>query len=393
MKDFRYTTDPEEAEIESILKARKRKIAKQQVIFSLIFAGILAVIALYFGRKIVYVEFDGYLDTDFNDIRAVDDFFVLDVYKTSGDIIMPGDTMFSYIYLSNFSNQEDISEEADIIQRNRSMWMQYRLAREDITLVRTRIRELKRQLSVEDHNISFGLNGNEHKLRLEKELAEAEEELKVAQRKLQVLLGAAQETGEVLKDVEINGMMVRFEHLRNRELIRKTGLVRYYVSTDTMVITKNFLPDLSLALKGESIIQTQAFDLHSNDLSVVGYIPVDEMEHVNRNTRVDVRITDDISFSAHVRILGVRTEEIPEALRNKLSRDTRAVVVEFSPDPDQTIPFWTLVKYIPVTIRVNRWEKQVKTKSDYIPFNTSGGVVIDSLKLEKRPLWNENNTR
>ena len=45
MKDFKYSTTQQEVEIESILKQRKRKIAKQQIIFSLILTCILAVVA------------------------------------------------------------------------------------------------------------------------------------------------------------------------------------------------------------------------------------------------------------------------------------------------------------------------------------------------------------
>ena len=95
MKDFKYSTTQQEVEIESILKQRKRKIAKQQIIFSLILTCILAVVALYFVRKIVYTDFDGYIDTDFNDVRAMDDLFVMEVYKDIGDIVVPGDTLFS----------------------------------------------------------------------------------------------------------------------------------------------------------------------------------------------------------------------------------------------------------------------------------------------------------
>ena len=152
MKDFKYSTTQQEVEIESILKQRKRKIAKQQIIFSLILTCILAVVALYFVRKIVYTDFDGYIDTDFNDVRAMDDLFVMEVYKDIGDIVVPGDTLFSYVYLTNFKEQEYIGSEPDIISQNRHLWVQYNLARQDIDVLRVRITELKRQLVIENHN-------------------------------------------------------------------------------------------------------------------------------------------------------------------------------------------------------------------------------------------------
>lgn len=384
MKNFKYSTTQQEVEIESILKQRKRKIAKQQIIFSLILTCILAVVALYFVRKIVYTDFDGYIDTDFNDVRAMDDLFVMEVYKDIGDIVVPGDTLFSYVYLTKFKEQEYIGSEPDIISQNRHLWVQYNLARQDIDVLRVRITELKRQLVIENHNISFGLNNNEYKLKLEKELAEAKEELKVLQRKLRVLKQAAGETETTVKNSTINGQILRFEHVRQKEMMKNSRLLRYSVAADTSVVTKIWIPELVTVLKGENIIQTQSFDLHRNNLSVVGYVPTDQMHKITRNTQVEVIINDDISFSAHVDLLGTRTEVIPEALRNKLSKDYMAIVVNFSVDPDQILPFWALVKHVPVTIRIHNFRKENKTRPDYIPFNTSYGVITDSLNIFKK---------
>lgn len=384
MKDFKYTTAQKETEIESILKQRKRKIAKQQLVFTLILAGIVAVVVMYFARRIIYTDFDGYINTDFNDVRAMDDLFVMETYKEIGDIVVPGDTLFSYVYLTNFKEQEYIGSEPDIISQNRNLWIQYNLARQDVDVLRVRIAELRRQLAVEDHNISFGLNDNEYKLKLEKELAESEEELKGLQRKLRVLRQAAGETEEAVGNSKVDGKILRFEHVRKKDMMKKGGLLRYSIAVDTSVVTKVWIPELVTVLKGENIIQTQSFDLHRNNLSVVGYIPVNQMHKINRNTQVEVIINDDISFSAHVNLLGTRTEVIPEALRSKLSKDYMAIVVNFSIDPDQILPFWALVKHVPVTIRVHNLRKEKKTKVDYIPFNTTSGVVIDSLDISNK---------
>lgn len=111
MRDFKYNDIYEDARIESILKERKHKIARQQVIFSAILLCILAVIGMYIIRHVVYTEFDGYLDTELNNIRAMEDLFIVDTYHDVGDAVMPGDTLFSYIHLSHFRGQENFNAE------------------------------------------------------------------------------------------------------------------------------------------------------------------------------------------------------------------------------------------------------------------------------------------
>ena len=58
---------------------------------------------------------------------------------------------------------------------------------------------------------------------------------------------------------------------------------------------------------------------------------------------------------ANVHLLGARTEEMPKELRNSLSRDYRAVIVEFKPEDGQEIPFWSIVNGVPVTVRIDKF--------------------------------------
>ncbi len=379
MKNFKYSSVYEEQEIKSILKERKKKIAKQQLTFTIIFLLIVGALIMYIARKTIYTEFDGYMNTEYNNVRAMDDLFFVAAYKDVGDIVYPGDTLFSYVHLSNFLSHENVFNEPDIVVRNREWRVQYDLARQDIEVMRVRIKELKRLLEVESHNISFGLSDNATKLKLEKDLAEAEEELKARQRKLYVMLQAAKETEDLIDRSHRDNGAIRFEHVRNKEMMKEMGLIRYSKAVDTAVVSKLWVPELVTVFKKEPIIQTQSFNLHRNNLSVTCLVPVNDMDEITRNTVADIIINDDISFKAHVSLLGTRTEEIPEHLRSRLTKDRMAVVVHFAVNPDQVVPFWTLVKNIPVTIRINKFEKEVKYRADYLYYNTTTGVVADSL--------------
>lgn len=172
---------------------------------------------------------------------------------------------------------------------------------------------------------------------------------------------------------------LHIQDMRNIELMKKLNLIRYSMAVDSGIVTKVHTPGLTLALRGEPIMTTQSFNLAHNNLSIVAYVMPDQMRHINRNTQAEVIVNNDVSFSASVLMLGTRTEELPTQLRSTLSQNHTAVVVVLGPDPDQIIPFWCLVKNIPVKIRINNFKKYEHEKKDYMLFNTSSGLIHSTM--------------
>lgn len=378
MREFSFSSEERQNDIESILKERKRKIATQQIVFTIILLAILIIIGLWIGKNIIYTEFDGYINADLNTLRHADDIYVLEVNKNVGDFVAPGDTLFSYVYSHIFYSHESTDSEPTVVVQNRNMRVDYGLARQDLEVLKVRIKELKKQLETEDHNIRFGLSDNLKKMKIEQELAEAEEQYNAQRRKLGVLWNALDQTKQAVKKAyNSESGFLRVQDMRNVELMKELGLVRYSIAVDSGIVTKVYVPELILVLRGEPIISLQSFDLHRNNLSVVTYVMPREMKHINRNTRAEVIVNDDVSFTASVLMLGTRTEEIPGELRSTLSRDHTAVIVVMGVDTGQVIPFWTLVKNIPVRIRINNIESKMQEDevTDYMMFHTTHGLI------------------
>lgn len=378
MKEFSFSAEDRQNDIESILKERKQKIATQQIVFTLILLGILIIIGLWIGKNILYTEFDGYINADLNTLRHADDIYVLEVNKNVGDFVAPGDTLLSYVYSHIFYSHESTDSEPTVVVQNRNMRVDYGLARQDLEVLKVRVKELKKQLETEDHNIRFGLSDNLKKMKIEQELAEAEEQYNAQRRKLGVLWNALDQTKQAVKKTYNNNSgFLRVQDMRNVELMKELGLVRYSIAVDSGIVTKVYVPELTLVLRSEPIISLQSFDLHRNNLSVVTYVMPREMKHINRNTQAEVIVNDDVSFTASVLMLGTRTEEIPGELRSTLSRDHTAVIVVMGVDTGQVIPFWTLVKNIPVRIRINNIKSKMQEddEADYMMFHTTHGLI------------------
>jgi hypothetical protein len=376
MKDFHFTTEREQAEIEKILQQRKKTQSKQQALFMSIFVFIIIIIALYCVRKVMYAEFNGYVVVHNVRFRASEDIFVHDIYKHNGDLVRPGDTIYSYVSLDWFHEIGNINTESEIIVKSRDLKVQYGLAYQNLEVLRAKMKELQRQIDLEDHNIRFGLSDNVHKLQLEREYKETEEELKALQRRLQVLKKAIDESREAVERLGEVTSGFTIQNVRNKQRMKELDLVHYAIAADSGLVTHNWISELSLVLRGEDIIETQSFDLEKDNVYIMAYVTPDRAKYINRGFKATVVVNDDVEYTATVVSMGARTEPIPEAYRNNLSKDHIAAIAVLRIDHGQKIPFWSLVNGMPVLIRFNNKDYDKVNPEEYLLLKSPKGLEI-----------------
>lgn len=388
MKNFHFTTEHKQAEIEQILWQRKKKIAKQQLFFLTIFIFIVFVVILYCIKKVLYTEFDGYVVVHNVRFRASEDIFVHDIYKHNGDLIKPGDTIYSYVSLGWFHEIGDINSESEVVVKSRDLKLQYGLAYQNLAVIKTRLQEIKRQIDLEDHNIRFGLSDNVHKLNLEREYKETEEELKSQQRKLYVLKNAIDESKNAVDRLNsVNNSGFTIQDVRNKKKMKELGMVHYTIAADSSLVTKNWISELSLVLRGEDILETQSFDLEKDNVYVMAYVTPKRAKYLNRGFKATIIVNDDVEYTATVVSMGARTEEIPEAYRNDLSKDHIAAIAVLRIDDKQEIPFWSLVNGMPVIIRFDNRDYKEVSPEEYLQLTTPRGLKIP--EAVKNHLYNK----
>lgn len=380
MRNFQFNENQalEDQRIESIIQQRKRKLKRQQTLFVLFLTFILMAFGYYLYTKIAYTDFDGYIQTHYKHYRAKGDLYLYKLYKRVGDIVVPGDTLYSYMFLDNILNSNSLRNEATVVTNDRSMRLQAGVAAQDLSVLRVKINELKKQIKLEDHNIQFGLTDNSHKMDLQRQLAEAEAQLNALLQKLEVYDMIGTEAADALKrsaaDERYRREDIRLAIKKERES------VHYAMATDTGVVTRVFFEGEEPVFKAESIVQTQSANLQTNRMNIIAYVSTDDMGKLNNHTRAEVIVNKDIRFPAHVKMLGARTEALPTELRNTLSRVYTAVVVIFEPDAKQNIPFWAVIDKIPVVIRVRNSDSWNKEHENDIWYIGNGGLTEKSRK-------------
>lgn len=386
MRNFQFNEGQalEDQKIEAVIAQRKRKLRKQQTVFALIMLVILSAFAYYVYNKVVYTDFDGYVQTDYKHYRAKDDLYLYKMYKEVGDIVMPGDTLYSYMFLDNILTYKRLYDEPQVVTGNRNIRLQTGLSASDLNVLRVKINELRKQIAVEDHNIQFGLTDNSHKMDLQRQLAETEAQLRAEMSKLSVYHSIGGETAEALRKSGANQQYKREDLSQAEE--KSEGAVHYVISSDTAVITQILFRGNEPVFQKETIIQTQTMNLRSNSMKVVAYVPTGDMGKLNNRTKAEVIVNDDVKFNAHVKLLGARTEELPEELRNSLSHVYTTVMVIFELDDGQVLPFWAAVDDVPVKIRINNYDRDNRANADDVWYINENGLTEQSRKKVEQML-------
>ena len=87
MRNFTYRSLDEKDNIEAVLRQRKKKINRQQIIAGIIIFIICSLATMYAIDKSFYTQYDAYIHIEINKVRAPYDIYLDSVYVKPGDIV------------------------------------------------------------------------------------------------------------------------------------------------------------------------------------------------------------------------------------------------------------------------------------------------------------------
>lgn len=353
MNEFQYDSTPQEQAMADLLKSQSHRLARQQIIFALIFLLIIVLTAYYIITRMIWAIYDGYVTLDENHICAVDDIYILKVNKEVGEIVHKGDTLYSYVLLGNIVNQYDPNIIPSAVKETHDMEVQAKLAREEIPVLRTRLAELKKQKASESSDIYYGLTNNTKRNQLDAEIAEVEEEIRKQMNKVTIYSQA--------KNITYNFMSRRGAGMAGADMpyssnssIYNHALIHYCCAPADAYVTKVNVSDKTLVFKSDEVLTIQHTDYAACHLGIITYVPSEKIKYMESPDDADVIVNKDLVLKAKLQMVGLRVEEIPKHLQSNFSHDANAVVAVFTFKPNQRVPAWVMSNKLPVRIRVNK---------------------------------------
>ena len=353
MNEFQYDSTPQEQAMADLLKSQSHRLARQQIIFALIFLLIIVLVAYYIVTRMIWAIYDGYVTLDENHICAVDDIYVLKVNKEVGEAVHKGDTLYSYVLLGNIVTQYDPNIIPSAVKETHDMEVQAKLAREEIPVLRTRLAELKKQKASESSDIYYGLTNNTRRNQLDAEIAEVEEELKKQVNKVTIYSQAKNTTYNFMSRRGAGMSGAAMPYASNTSIYNQ-GLIHYCCAPADAYITKVNVSDKTLVFKSDEVLTIQHTDYAACHLGIITYVPSEKIKYMESPDDADVIVNKDLVLKAKLQMVGLRVEEIPKHLQSNFSHDANAVVAVFTFKPNQRVPAWVMSNKLPVRIRVNK---------------------------------------
>ena len=353
MNEFQYDSTPQEQAMADLLKSQSHRLARQQIIFALIFLLIIVLTAYYIVTRMIWAIYDGYVTLDENHICAVDDIYILKVNKEVGEIVHKGDTLYSYVLLGNIVTQYDPNIIPSAVKETHDMDVQAKLAREEIPVLRTRLAELKKQKASESSDIYYGLTNNNKRNQLDAEIAEVEEEIRKQMNKVTIYSQAKNTTYNFMSRRGA-GMAGADMPYSSNSSIYNHGLIHYCCAPDDAYVTKVNVSDKTLVFKSDEVLTIQHTDYAACHLGIITYVPSEKIKYMESPDDADVIVNKDLVLKAKLQMVGLRVEEIPKHLQSNFSHDANAVVAVFTFKPNQRVPAWVMSNKLPVRIRVNK---------------------------------------
>ncbi|WP_417129945.1 hypothetical protein [Phocaeicola sp.] len=355
MKNFVYKAPERQAEIEYIRKKQKQRIAKQQVIFISLFLLFVAGLVYYIGYKQYYLEFPGNVHVNVQKIRAVGDLIVFDMNKEIGDVVVPGDTVFSYMYLDYLLEQENVNREVDVLINYRKTMLDFEEASNGIRVKKSKIAKLKEDIAEEVYNIQLGISTNMYKLDLERQLLEVEADLRAQENVLELLRKQLQDVNMALEKSSIENPNIQMQyltHLRKKDF--NSGVVHFYVASDSAVVTSLSAARRSRIFRSEDIIYMQPLDANLSNIYISAYVPFEDVKYCTRGTSAELVVSNEISLEAYVAVQGAEAVKLPPNLQSNFTRKIMVNQTIFRLKKGQYIPFWCLSEGTPVTVRIRK---------------------------------------
>lgn len=353
MNEFQYDSTPQEQAMADLLKSQSHRLARQQIIFALIFLLIIVLTAYYIITRMIWAIYDGYVTLDENHICAVDDIYILKVNKEVGEIVHKGDTLYSYVLLGNIVNQYDPNIIPSAVKETHDMEVQAKLAREEIPVLRTRLAELKKQKASESSDIYYGLTNNTKRNQLDAEIAEVEEEIRKQMNKVTIYSQAKNTTYNFMSRRGA-GMAGADMPYSSNSSIYNHALIHYCCAPADAYVTKVNVSDKTLVFKSDEVLTIQHTDYAACHLGIITYVPSEKIKYMESPDDADVIVNKDLVLKAKLQMVGLRVEEIPKHLQSNFSHDANAVVAVFTFTPNQRVPAWVMSNKLPVRIRVNK---------------------------------------
>lgn len=354
MKNFSYKKkiDPQDV----IINEPKKKINKQQKIFTLFFIILFAYLAWYFTKDAFVTTFDGNIVSHHNNSYLMNDVFLFEIKVKPGDVVNAGDTILSYVYTDMLYSALNPIEFNFFQQKQYALNMSKGEKQLELkTLIRQRMS--LRKLAEKTHkNISLGLNTMSDEVNYSIEIEQVKQNIDYTKKIIEHYnnsldsLNAAHEKS--FKDA-----LDPFEHTMNHtnNNIYKFGdIIKYLVASEkTLILAINKYPG-NIVFKKESIMLVYPITEGQENIYIEMIVPPMFLNEMRNGDKVKILFGNSDFGDGTIQINNTYMKIVSSFKLGQFSAEKEAAIIRVDIDSSANLSLKYQVSGLPVKLQYTR---------------------------------------
>lgn len=341
MKNFNFKRNQSVFETLSEPKRQKPTISFDRLMYFVIVLLIFLGIIYYFGKGFLFVKANGHVLFDKVHVRLPNDIFITKFYKSEGDYIVKGDTLFEY---------ENIDEtklaQTSMIKNQQSSWIN-----QQIIQTQNKLNQIKIEMEFSQNKI----------LEIEEDVNRTKLEVSIDLQNRKILQDLNTSLYKELLNVEkfkeeVKSLQLYLFDLENQNIIQQTASLAdkkmyYFVSPIDANITKLMFSNFETVLKGDEIL-----NIHSNNnIHIRGYFEQKDLKYIKIGDELAIYFPDGSQTIGVVNRFYHSTYSIATEFQKKHEPTKRVLGVDIIPKNEQEKDKWKAFYKLGVEIKKNKF--------------------------------------
>ena len=332
-------------------KRQKKKVNWDKYVYFLVILLILFFVFKYFFVRLIYVDAPGHVLFKSLEIRIPEDITIQTIYKSEGEEICEGDTLFSYIstkdelaFLNNAALQLEGGgsqwQEREIYALRKTISLNENVMYEKNQLIDWNRKQIERIQNEVILNITPKSKLESYEREIEKLVLEVEKlnnQNEVLQRLIYTLNSDSKNWKGQLDADRFGGAL-------------SSMLTKYYISPMEGTATRIYKNNYEVALKSETIL-----NLHKReDIFIKAFFDQEQFQYIEEGDEVTVVFPDGETTVGHIKRFYFATYRMPEEFQKKHESTTRAIAADIFPIEREDQIKWKAFYKMKVNVRINK---------------------------------------
>lgn len=357
MQKFSYKRpiDPQDV----IIEKPKKKINRQQRIFTSVFVILFGLVIWYFAKDLFVVSFDGNVISYHGESHVMDDIFLLDVKVEPGDIVNPGDTMLCFLYTNMLYTAMNSTVFSDFQQKLFALNMSKKESLLELKTILEQKIALQKLENRVARNITLGISTTGEKINYAIEIEKTKQKLSYTKQIIELYNNSIDSLnvahGQYLKDV-LDPFEVTNQYMNNN-MDRFGDMLQYLVAPEKILILAINKYPSNVVFKKDPIMLIYPIDEGAKRIHIEMIVKPRFLNEMQDGESVEIYFGGEYIGDGTIKINNTYMRSVRPIKLGQFSAEREGAIIRVNIDKPEELSLKYQIGGLPVKLRYKRkWD-------------------------------------